>query len=86
MGTKTKDFGWIRKEEKKGKGRKGEETNKRDREREREKEKQKGGSTSFQDLRKPDRRFSSEQKAKSVHASRAARGYQNLGVLTNSKR
>ena len=33
-----------------------------------------------------ERRLSSEQKAKSVHASRAMRGYQNLGVSSNSTR
>ena len=33
---------------------------------------------SLSDLRKSDRRFSSEQKGKSIHALRATRGYQNL--------
>ena len=41
---------------------------------------------SFYDLQKSDRRFSFEQKAKSVHASRATCGYQNLGVSSNSTR
>ena len=41
---------------------------------------------SLSNLRKSDLMFSSEQKAKSVHASRATRGYKNLGVSSNSKR
>ena len=35
---------------------------------------------SLLDLRKSDRRFSSEQKAKLVYATRATRGYQKLNV------
>ena len=35
---------------------------------------------SFSDLWKLDRRFSSELKAKLIHATRATRGYQNLRV------
>ena len=42
--------------------------------------------SSLQDLRKSDRRFSSEQKAKSAHALRVTRGYQNLGVSSNFTR
>ena len=42
--------------------------------------------SSFSDLRKLDRRFSSEQKAKLIHATRATRGHQNLGVSSNSTR
>ena len=41
---------------------------------------------SFSDLRKSDRRFSSGLKAKLIHASRATRGHQNLGVSSNSTR
>ena len=41
---------------------------------------------SFSDLRKSDNRFSSEMKAKLIHAARAMRGYQNLGVSSNSTR
>ena len=33
-----------------------------------------------------DSRFSLEQKAKSIHASRGMRGYQNFGVSSNSTR
>ena len=42
--------------------------------------------TSLYDLRKLDHRFSSEQKAKLVYATRATRGHQNLGVSSNSTR
>ena len=42
--------------------------------------------TSFSDLRKSDSRFSSRLKAKLIHAARATRGYQNLGVSSNSMR
>ena len=41
---------------------------------------------SFSDLRKSDRRFSSGLKAKLIHATRAMRGHQNLGVSSNSTR
>ena len=63
---------------KKGKGRKRRRIEKVGRER--EKKEKKKFSASLQDLRKSDRRFSSEQKAKSVHASRTTYGYKNLGV------
>ena len=42
--------------------------------------------TSFSDLRKSDRRFSSGLKAKLIYAMRATRGHQKVGVLTNSVR
>ena len=38
------------------------------------------------DLQKLDCRFSSEQKAKLIYATRATHGHQNLGVLSNSTR
>ena len=41
---------------------------------------------SLLDLRKLDRRFSLEQKAKLVYATRATCGYQKLSVSSNSKR
>ena len=41
---------------------------------------------SLSDLCKSDRRFSSEQKAKLVYATRAMREYQKLSVSSNSKR
>ena len=41
---------------------------------------------SLSDLRKSDRRFSLEQKAKLVYAMRATHGYQKLSVSSNSKR
>ena len=41
---------------------------------------------SFSDLRKLDRRFSSGLKAKLIHVARVTRGYQNLGVSSNSTR
>ena len=41
---------------------------------------------SFSDLRKLDRRFSSELKAKLIYAMRATRGHQKVGVSTNSVR
>ena len=41
---------------------------------------------SFSDLRKSDRRFLSGLKAKLIHTARAMRGYQNLGVSSNSTR
>ena len=40
----------------------------------------------FSNLRKSDRRFSSGLKAKLIHAMRATRGYQNLGVSSNFMR
>ena len=40
----------------------------------------------FSDLWKSDRRFSSGLKAKLIHATRATRGHQTLGVLSNSTR
>ena len=40
----------------------------------------------FSDLRKLDRRFSSGLKAKLIYATRATRGHQKVGVLTNSVR
>ena len=42
--------------------------------------------TSFSDLRKSDRRFSSGLKAKLMYVMRATRGHQNLGVSSNSTR
>ena len=42
--------------------------------------------SSLSNLRKSDRRFSSGLKAKLIHAARVTRGYQNLGVLSNSTR
>ena len=42
--------------------------------------------TSLSYLQKSDRRFSSEQKAKLIHASQATRGYQNLRVSSNFMR
>ena len=41
-------------------------------------------SSPFLDLRKSQRRFSSGLKAKLIHAARAMRGHQNLGVSSNS--
>ena len=41
---------------------------------------------SLSDLRKSDHRFSSGLKAKLIHATRATRGHQNLGVSSNSTR
>ena len=41
---------------------------------------------SFSDLQKSDCRISSEQEAKLIHAARTTRGYQNLGVSSNSTR
>ena len=41
---------------------------------------------SFSDLWKSDRRFSSEQKAKLVYATRATHRYQKLSISSNSKR
>ena len=41
---------------------------------------------SFSDVRKSDRRFSSGLKAKLIQVVRATRGYQNLGVSSNSTR
>ena len=40
----------------------------------------------FSDLRLSDGQNWSEQKTKLIHASRAKRGYQNIGVLSNSMR
>ena len=42
--------------------------------------------SSFSNLRKLDRRFSSRLKAKLIYAMRATRGHQNLGVSSNSTR
>ena len=42
--------------------------------------------SSFSDLRKSDRRFSSGLKAKLIYAMRATRGHQNLRVSSNSMR
>ena len=41
---------------------------------------------SFLDLRTSDHRFSSGLNAKLIHAARTTRGYQNLGVSSNSTR
>ena len=41
---------------------------------------------SLSNLRKSDCRFSSGLKAKLIHATRATRGHQNLGVSSNSTR
>ena len=41
---------------------------------------------SLYDLRKSDFKFLSEQKAKLIYAFQATREYQNLSVLSNSKR
>ena len=41
---------------------------------------------SFSDLRKSNSRFSSGLKAKLIHATRATRVHQNLGVSSNSTR
>ena len=41
---------------------------------------------SFSDLRKSNSRFSSGLKAKLIHAARATREYQNLGVSSNPTR
>ena len=41
---------------------------------------------SFLDLWKSNRRFSSRLKEKLIHVLRATRGYQNLGVSSNSTR
>ena len=41
---------------------------------------------SFSDLWKSDRKFSLGLKAKLIHATRATRGHQNLGVSLNSTR
>ena len=41
---------------------------------------------SFSDLRKSDRRFSSEQKAKLVYATRATHRYQKLSISSHFKR
>ena len=41
---------------------------------------------SFSDLRKSDHRFSLGLKAKLIQVARATRGYQNLGVSSNSTR
>ena len=40
----------------------------------------------FSDLRLSDGQNWSEQKVKLIHASRATRGYQNIGVSSNSTR
>ena len=42
--------------------------------------------TSFSDLRKFDRRFSSGLKAKLIYVMRATRGHKKVGVSTNSMR
>ena len=43
-------------------------------------------SASFSDLRKSDRKFLSEQKAKLVYATRATRRYQKLSLSSHFKR
>ena len=53
--------------------------------REGEGKRKKGFFASLKDLRKSGCRFSLEQEVKSVHVTRAMRGYQNLGVSSNSK-
>ena len=40
----------------------------------------------FSDLRRSDGQNWSKQEAKLINASRATRGYQNIGVLSNSMR
>ena len=40
----------------------------------------------FLELRKSDHKFLSGLKAKLIHAARATRGHQNLGVSSNSTR
>ena len=40
----------------------------------------------FLRFKESDRRFSSGMKEKLIHAARATRGYQNLGVSSNSTR
>ena len=47
---------------------------------------ERGALASLQDLRKSNLGFSSEKKVKLVYATRAMRGYQNLGVSSNSMR
>ena len=42
--------------------------------------------SSLSDLRKLDRKFSSKQKTKLIHATRTTRGHQNLGVSSNFTR
>ena len=42
--------------------------------------------SSFSDLRKSDRRFSSGLKVKLIYVMRATRGHQKVGVSTNSVR
>ena len=73
------------KEKKKGK-REGKQTRekkkKSDRERERERERNKGGTF----FRHFDCRSSTVREEKSIHATQAMRGYQNLGVSSNSVR
>ena len=81
-GCKEKEFGGISGRIRKGKKRGGDEKEENGVEREREREREKG----FSALRRLDRRFSSEQEAKFIYAMRATRGYQNLGVSSNSKR
>ena len=51
-----------------------------------EKKEKKKFFASFQDLWKSSSGFSSEQKLKSVHVSKATHEYQNPGVLSNSTR
>ena len=41
---------------------------------------------SFSDIWKSDRKFLSGLKAKLIYATRATRGHQNMGVLSNSMR
>ena len=75
------------KEKKKGK-REGKQTREkkkksdRERERERERERNKGGTF----FRHFDCRSSTVREEKSIHATQAMRGYQNLGVSSNSVR
>ena len=81
---KEKEFGGDKtKKKKREKGReterkKGEETS-------RERKKKKGLPPFLYDLCGSGRRFSLERELKSIHATRAMRGYQNLRVSSNSK-
>ena len=53
---------------------------------EREREREKRVPLLFKNYGNRTISFLSEQKAKSIHASRATHGYQNLGVSSNSTR
>ena len=53
---------------------------------EREKRRKIERETSLSNLGKSDYGFSLEQKVKSIHASRATVGYQNIGVSSNFTR